>query len=117
MRGLALQSLLAQGVVPIIPPLGFDGEGRTYRVNSDSCAVAVAAQLRAVKLIYVTNQSGLVHRDFKPENVLVGSDGRPRVADFGLARSGEGGVSGLHAPLSQQESFDHGSSPSSPQME
>ena len=55
-----LQTLLTQGIIPIIPPLGFDGDGKTYRVNSDSVAVAVAEALKAVKLMFVTAQDGML---------------------------------------------------------
>jgi amino-acid N-acetyltransferase len=55
-----LQSLLVQGVVPVIPPLGFDGDGKTYRVNSDGVAVAVAEALKAIKLIFITTQDGIL---------------------------------------------------------
>ncbi len=54
-----LQTLLTQNVVPVVPPLGFDGDGRTYRVNSDGVAVAVAEALKAVKLIFITAQDGI----------------------------------------------------------
>ncbi len=54
-----LQTLLSQGIIPLVPPLGFDGEGKTFRVNSDSIACALAEQLKAVKLIYVTAYDGL----------------------------------------------------------
>src|SRR5204862_7441476 len=49
-----LQTLLNQGIIPVVPPLGFAGDGKTYRVNSDSVAVAVADALKASKLIFIT---------------------------------------------------------------
>jgi amino-acid N-acetyltransferase len=56
------QNLLAQGIVPVVPPLGFDGDGKTYRVNSDHVAVSLAESLKATKLIYITTSDGLSHQ-------------------------------------------------------
>src|SRR5437660_7367694 len=54
-----LQALLDHDVIPVIPPLGCDGEGNTYRLNSDAVAVEVAKALRSVKLIYLTIHPGI----------------------------------------------------------
>jgi amino-acid N-acetyltransferase len=53
------QKLLDNGIIPVLPPLGFDGDGKTYRVNSDSVAVAVAEALKAAKLMFITTQDGI----------------------------------------------------------
>ena len=57
------QTLLGQGLLPVVPPLGFDGDGKTYRVNSDHVAVSLAESLKATKLIYITTSDGLFHQD------------------------------------------------------
>ena len=49
-----------QGIIPVIPPLGFDGDGRTYRFNSDAVALAVAEALKAIKLIFITTPDGIL---------------------------------------------------------
>lgn len=54
-----LRTLLDKNIVPVIPPLGFDGNGHTYRLNSDSVAVEVARALGAVKLMFIGTRNGL----------------------------------------------------------
>jgi len=57
-----LRALLDNDIVPVIPPLGCDGEGSTFRLNSDAVAVEVAKALGAVKLIYLTMAPGILLR-------------------------------------------------------
>jgi amino-acid N-acetyltransferase len=58
-----LQALLEHDIVPVVPPIGIDGAGASYRLNSDAVAVEVAKSLRAVKLIYLNTGGGV--RDAK----------------------------------------------------
>src|SRR5207249_3830295 len=57
--GLLLQTLLEHDILPVIPPIGCDGSGNSYRLNSDSVAVEVAKALRAVKLIFLSTDRGV----------------------------------------------------------
>jgi len=66
-----LQTLLENDIIPVIPPLGVDGEGNTYRVNSDHIAVAVADALKAIKLIYLTTVDGLFYQGKLIRQMLV----------------------------------------------
>ncbi|NDC01184.1 MAG: hypothetical protein EBZ83_07185, partial [Verrucomicrobia bacterium] len=79
-----LEALLDNGILPVIPPLGVDGDGRTYRVNSDGVALEVAEALRAEKLIFLTGNGDLPKNGKKPAQLSV-----EEAAEYLKKRKGE----------------------------
>lgn len=93
----ALNLLLDEGIVPVVPPLGFDGEGRTYRVNSDSVAVEVAEALHATKLIFLSSPAIFQNAAWLPKQLSISESGdllrkQKATAAVGLASKLESGA-------------------------
>ncbi len=68
-------------------------EGRTLRgwlkIKRWKWREVVAMFVQAGRGVAAAHRAGIIHRDFKPSNALVGHDGRVRVLDFGLALAAE----------------------------
>ena len=67
-----------------------DGETMATWCAGRSSHEIVGAWIQAARGLDAAHAGGIVHRDVKPSNVLVGRDGRVRIGDFGLARLGPG---------------------------
>lgn len=57
-----LTLLLDHGIMPVIAPVGVDGQGQVHNVNADLAAASVAAALKAEKLVYVSDVQGVAVR-------------------------------------------------------
>jgi acetylglutamate kinase len=63
---------LKAGKVPVVTPLGSDADGQVYNINADVAAGAMARQLQARKLVFLSDVPGIL-RDPKDKSTLISS--------------------------------------------
>jgi len=65
-----LERVLREELIPVIATIGVDDAGQAYNVNADAAAGAIAAALRAEKLVYLTDVAG-IYEDFGDDSSLI----------------------------------------------
>lgn len=104
----AVSRLTHPNVVPVFEADNVDGQpylvfelvdGKTLSAvrrekGAFGARQAVGLMLEVLDALAAAHEQGIVHRDLKPSNVLIGSDGRARVMDFGIAARADHGGDG-----------------------
>jgi acetylglutamate kinase len=85
-----LKALMDNDFVPVVSPVGVDSEGRSYNVNADAAAVAIAGALRAEKLVFLTDVEGILQDRKDASTVLtrVKASRIPVLIDEGVISGG-----------------------------
>ena len=60
-----LNQLLSKGIIPIISPLGYDSNKNSYNINADTAAGFIAENLKAQRLLLLTDVAGVLDKDRK----------------------------------------------------
>lgn len=76
-----IENLRRQGYVPVVAPIARGEDGKTYNLNADTAAGALAAALGASKLVYLTDVEGL-YRDLGDENSLIARITTPELSEL-----------------------------------
>lgn len=65
-----LYDMLDKDFLPIVAPIGMDGDYNTYNINADDAACAIAKAVGANKLVFLTDTEGL-YRDFNDKSTFI----------------------------------------------
>ncbi len=82
-----IEAVAESGFVPVVAPIGADNDGLTYNVNADEAAGAIAGELRAEKLILLTDVDGVLDPQGERLSTLSVEEVRKRI-DEGTIKGG-----------------------------
>ena len=108
-----MRDFSAGGVIPVIPCVAQDGAGGWLNINADTAAAEVAAQLRAEKLVLLTDTPGILMDRADPASLIRGLDAaqvddliRRRVIDEGMIPKVEACLDGLRSGVKKTHIID-----------
>ena len=101
------------GVVPVIPSLAYDEAGGWLNINADTAAAAVAAQMKAAKLVLLTDTPGILRDKTDPSSLITSVTTaeclqliRDKVIDSGMIPKVEACLAALKSGVSQIHIID-----------
>jgi acetylglutamate kinase len=83
-----IETMIENGYIPVIAPIGIDNQGQSYNINADLVAAAIAVSMKADKLVLLTDVPGLLSNPKDSESlisVLKISEVRDYIADGTIA--------------------------------
>ncbi len=86
-----VEGLQSQGYVPVIAPIARGGDGKSYNLNADTAAGALAAAMGASKLVFLTDVEGL-YRDFGDDSSLISRIASSELAELAATGSASAGM-------------------------
>lgn len=110
-----VEAFLQAGITPVITPLGRGADRKIYNVNADDAAAAIARELKARKLVFLTDVPGLLANPADPDSRIstvkikeVESLIKRKVIDGGMLPKITGAVQALRAGVRKSHIIDAG---------
>lgn len=108
-----IRDFCAAGVVPVIPSVALDAERRWLNVNADTAAAAVASELRAEKLVLLTDTPGILMDRNNPASLVSSLDAagcedlmQKKIVDEGMIPKVEACLDSLRAGVKKTHMID-----------
>jgi len=108
-----LRDFCEAGIIPLIPCLALDAEGGWLNVNADTAAAAVAGQMKAEKLVLLTDTPGILADRARPDSLLTSLNMarcqeliQQKVIDEGMIPKVEACFDGLRAGVKKTHIID-----------